>query len=173
MVGVSLLEVMDAALKGANVLASAERVLAPVYLRWKKTQSRMPKKEMDMVPMVAPSLRALAPISVLRMIPGNNPESSHIIIDQYMWTDLHDSSPDFYAFAHYYWKVQDDPAIRDKVFHNDWHNIDYVVTTQQMLFDAQQANLPLVEAAIEHSTVIAHFDTGGWSVDIRLVNKGG
>ncbi len=101
------------------------------------------------------------------------PSNSRIIIDQYMWTDLHDNYPDSYAFAHYYWKVQEDPAIRDKVFHNDWHNIDYVVTTQQMLLDAKQSGMTLVEAAIEHSTVIAHFDTGGWSVDVRIVDKGG
>lgn len=99
------------------------------------------------------------------------PLNSRIIIDQYMWLDLHDGYPNYYAFAHYYWKVQEDPAIRDTVFHNDWHNIDYVITTPQMLTDAQQNHMTLVEEAIVHSTVIAHFDTGGWSVDIRRVNN--
>jgi 4-amino-4-deoxy-L-arabinose transferase-like glycosyltransferase len=98
----------------------------------------------------------------------NLPLSSHMIIDESMWTDLYDSG---YTSAHYYWKVQDDPAVRDKVFHNDWRNVDYVVTTIQMLTDAQQGQMTLVEEAIVHSTPIAHFDTGGWPVEIRKVNK--
>ncbi len=100
------------------------------------------------------------------------PPSSHMIIDQYMWTDLRDNYPDIYTFAHYYWKVEDDPAIRDAVFHNDWRNIDYVVATPQMLVDAGRNHMTFVEAAIDHSTVIAHFDTGGWPIDIREVNNG-
>jgi 4-amino-4-deoxy-L-arabinose transferase-like glycosyltransferase len=115
--------------------------------------------------------QAVAQQQAVSWVEAHLPANSSIIIDQYMWTDLHDNYHKPYAFAHYYWKVQDDPAIRDKVFHNDWHNIDYVITTTQMLSDAQRTNMTLVEAAIEHSTVIAHFDTGGWSIDVRVVKK--
>jgi 4-amino-4-deoxy-L-arabinose transferase-like glycosyltransferase len=100
------------------------------------------------------------------------PPKSTIVIDQYMWTDLHDQYQNNDVFAHYYWKVEQDPAIRDKVFHNDWHNIDYVVTTIQMLTDVQESHMTLVGAAIDHSTIIAHFESGGWPIEVRKVNKG-
>jgi len=96
------------------------------------------------------------------------PPGSRMIIDESMWTDLYDSG---YRFAHYYWKVEDDPAIRDEVFHNDWRTVDYVVTTIQMLTDVRQNQMTLVGGAIDHSMVIARFDTGGWPVEIRKVNK--
>jgi hypothetical protein len=93
---------------------------------------------------------------------------SRILIDEYMWSDLYD---DGYPYAHYYWKVQTDPAIRDTVFHNNWRSFDYVATTSQMLVDMQTQNMTLVKDVIDHSTPVAHFDTGGWRVEIRKVNK--
>jgi len=101
-------------------------------------------------------------------IEKNLSRSSRMIIDESMWTDLYDHG---YTSAHYYWKVQDDPAIRDKVFHDNWRTVDFVVTTIQMLTDAQSQNMTLVEETIAHSTPIARFDTGGWPVEIRKVNK--
>jgi uncharacterized protein DUF4388/dolichyl-phosphate-mannose-protein mannosyltransferase len=101
-------------------------------------------------------------------IERNLPLSSLIIIDESMWTDLYNQG---YTSAHYYWKVQDDPAIRDKVFHDKWQTVDYVVTTPQMFTDAQHQNMTLVEEAIAHSIPIARFDTGGWLVEIREVDK--
>jgi 4-amino-4-deoxy-L-arabinose transferase-like glycosyltransferase len=118
------------------------------------------------------SSQAVAQQQAVTWIEEHLSPDSHIIIDQYMWTDLHDNYPNRYAFAHYYWKVQDDPAIRDTVFHNDWRNFDYVITTIQMLTDVQNTHMTLVEGAIEHSTVIAHFDSGGWPIEIRRVDKG-
>lgn len=100
-------------------------------------------------------------------IEQNLPRSSRMIIDESMWTDLYDHG---YTSAHYYWKVQEDPAIRDKVFHDNWRTVDYVVTTTQMLTDAQRQNMTLVEEAIAHSTPVARFDTGGWPVEIREVD---
>ncbi len=116
--------------------------------------------------------QAVAQQQAVGWVEAHLPPGSRIIIDQYMWTDLHDNYPNRYAFAHYYWKVQDDPAIRDTVFHNDWRNFDYVITTIQMLTDVQNTHMTLVEEVIEHSTVIAHFDTGGWPVDVRRINNG-
>ena len=101
-------------------------------------------------------------------IKDNVSPKSRILIDEYMWSDLHD---DGYAYAHYYWKVQTDPAIRDTLFHDNWRNFDYVATTSQMLVDMQTQNMTLVKDVIDNSTPVAHFDTGGWRVEIRKVNK--
>jgi hypothetical protein len=117
------------------------------------------------------SSQAVAQRQAISWILVHIPPKSTIVIDQYMWTDLHDQYQNNDMFAHYYWKVEQDPAIRDKVFHNDWHNIDYVVTTIQMLTDVQESHMTLVGAAIDHSTIIAHFESGGWPIEVRKVNK--
>ena len=112
--------------------------------------------------------QADAQIQATQWIENNLPPSSRMIIDMSMWTDLYDSD---YKFVHYYWKVELDPAIRDTLFHDDWRNFDYVATTPQMLTDMQREHMKLVQAVVFHSTPIAHFDTGGWRVEIRKVNK--
>jgi hypothetical protein len=93
------------------------------------------------------------------------PTSSRAVIDMYMWLDLH---PNFDA-THYYWKVEQDPAIRDDVFGGDWRNVEYVFTTPQMLADASQQDMQLVNNAVANSTPLARFDTG-WPVEIRQVH---
>jgi hypothetical protein len=96
------------------------------------------------------------------------PTGAHIVVDEYMWTDLYDKG---YKFVHYYWKVEQDPAIRDGVFHNNWRNIDYVITTDQLVHDVQAQQVSLVGTALAHSTLLVHLDTDGWPVEIRKVNK--
>ena len=106
---------------------------------------------------------------VLQHVPANSP----IIIDDYMWIDLHDpaNGAKGFPYAEWHWKVDLDPAIQKGVFHDNWRTADYVVTTPQMLSDMHVGDLKLVTAAVQHSTVIAHFDTGGWPIDVRRVNK--
>jgi hypothetical protein len=116
-------------------------------------------------------LQAVAQRQAITWVHEHIPPKSTIVIDQYMWTDLHDAASSSDTLAHYYWKVEEDPAIRDTVFHNDWHTIDYVVTTVQMLTDVKESHMMLVQAAIDHSTTIAHFDSGGWPIEVRQVNK--
>ena len=96
--------------------------------------------------------------------------NSRILIDDFMWTDLHDTGNFLhnYQFAYYYWKVYADPA--NGVFHNNWHNVDYIVTTIDMFYDAHGSNMSIVENALNHSTILAKFDTG-WPIEILKVNK--
>jgi 4-amino-4-deoxy-L-arabinose transferase-like glycosyltransferase len=96
---------------------------------------------------------------------GHVPSDSRTVIDMYMWVDLH---PDYEA-SHYYWKVEQDPAIRDDVFADDWRTIDYIITTPQMLFDARLQDMHLVNDAVANSTALARFDTG-WPVEVRQVH---
>ncbi len=100
------------------------------------------------------------------------PTKSYILIDDFMWTDLHDTgqASKNYNFAYYYWKVEEDPTIQQGVFHNNWHRIDYVVTTIDMFTDAKGNNMTLVENALNHSTIIAKFDTG-WPIEILKVDS--
>jgi hypothetical protein len=96
------------------------------------------------------------------------PHNSRMVIDMYMWPDLYTHG---FGSAYYYWKVETDPSIQINIFHNNWRNIDYVITTYQVLEDTDNQNWPLLKTALQHSTVIKTFDTGGWPVIIRKVNK--
>jgi hypothetical protein len=103
------------------------------------------------------------------------PTCDSIIIDPYMWTDLHDipNKPNVeYTYAHNYWQAELDPAILTKVFHNDWHNVDYIVATPGLLFDAHYYHLKLVEDALAHSTQVASFNASDWQINVFQVHKG-
>jgi endo-1,4-beta-D-glucanase Y/4-amino-4-deoxy-L-arabinose transferase-like glycosyltransferase len=95
--------------------------------------------------------------------------TSAMIIDNYLWTDLRlDASFDL---AHYYWKAEYDPEIRDGVFENDWHNVDYLVVTGQASHDARNDGFAFVGSTLDNSSQFAVWDTGGWMVEARRVNK--
>ncbi|HEU5103617.1 MAG TPA: glycosyl hydrolase family 8 [Roseiflexaceae bacterium] len=103
----------------------------------------------------------------------NIPRGSRIIINQSMWLDLHEIPGQSQGFdnAHYYWKVQEDKAIRDGVFEGDWRATDYVITTNQLLGDTSRSSDTFVKEALRHSTLVAAFDTGGWPVEVRQVHR--
>jgi hypothetical protein len=62
-----------------------------------------------------------------------------MIIDDDIWVALHDAKP-AYVNAHSHWKATADPDVRDKVFHQDWQNIDYVVLSNKMHLAMEQNN---------------------------------
>lgn len=64
--------------KSLSVPYSMSASASPANLFWKKTQRRIPKKDMDIVPMIAVSFKALAPIRLLVMMLGKTLPSSHI-----------------------------------------------------------------------------------------------
>jgi hypothetical protein len=99
-----------------------------------------------------------------------------IVVDDVLWADLHASADGTRAHTrwpnvHYHWKVERDPAVREAIFRNDWRNIDLIVTTPGLLGDAHGEGMPLVLGAVTHSTPLARFDTGGWPIEIRRVEK--
>ena len=96
------------------------------------------------------------------------PASSAMLIDMYMWLDLHDRADGGPAYnrAHYYWKVEKDPAIRTAIFNNAWETTDYIVQTRQMSTDAQRENMTLVSDALAHATAIVNYDADNLPVDI-------
>ncbi len=95
------------------------------------------------------------------------PPSSTVVIDMFAWPDLREptaAAPRF-SRADYYWKVEEDPAIRDGVLANDWHNVDYVMATPDLYGDAAQ--LPFINTILGHADVIRNLDRGGWPVTIE------
>jgi hypothetical protein len=100
------------------------------------------------------------------------PADSRMVIDNYMWNALHyppHGEPRF-ANADYYWKVGEDPQVQSQHFNRDWHNVNYVISTPQLVSDARAQGFPIVVPALEHSVLLAAFNTGGWRVEVRRVD---
>ncbi len=113
---------------------------------------------------------------VLQWIQTHIPQCSSLIIDPAMWTDLHDPpTGNSFKLAHNYWQVQLDPAIKNKIFHDDWRNVDYIVATPGLLFDVYHYQLTLVQDALHHATPIQSFqapDWKDWKIFIYQVHTG-
>jgi hypothetical protein len=117
--------------------------------------------------------QAVAQRAAIDWIRQNALPDSRLVIDPALWTDLHTGPDRATAFpnAHAYWKVERDPAIRSGVFRDDWRQVEYLVTSPQLLQDVRSADMSLVAAALERSETVARFDSGGWPVEIRKVNR--
>ncbi|MGY6024581.1 ArnT family glycosyltransferase [Streptomyces spinosirectus] len=59
------------------------------------------------------------------------PSNARIIMDDDLWSELHDVPP-FYPYAHSHWNAAADPDVRDKLFGKRWQNIDYIVMSNKM-----------------------------------------
>ncbi|MFL5828330.1 MAG: ArnT family glycosyltransferase, partial [Solirubrobacteraceae bacterium] len=116
-----------------------------------------------------------AQVAAVRWVQQHVPPSSRLVIDNYMWTDLHAPPAGAQRFpnAHYYWKVGNDPGIRRGVFKDNWRNVDYVITTPQLISDTELQGFPVVTEATEHSKLMRSFNSGGWEIDIRQVRPDG
>jgi 4-amino-4-deoxy-L-arabinose transferase-like glycosyltransferase len=111
----------------------------------------------------------------LAYVRQNVPPSARIIMDDELWTDLHDRSP-VYKNAHSHWKASGDPAIRDRIFHQDWHNIDYVVMSNRMR-QAMEGNNGdgkeswILDAVDNHSTLVWTRSVGNVQVRIYKIEN--
>src|SRR5205823_5905084 len=74
-------------------------------------------------------------------IRNNVPHNAVIIINNYLYTHLHESGGEgvadgtIYPYAHVYLNVAFDPELHDGLLHNDWNHIDYIVADAEMLKD--------------------------------------
>ena len=88
----------------------------------------------------------------IQWVLDNVSPNSRIIIDMYMWADLHEvpAGKQPFTAAEYYWKVDLDPTVRNQVFKDSWRTVDWVIATPQVLFDARaQGSLTIVREALE------------------------
>lgn len=111
-------------------------------------------------------------VEAVHYIQQHLPPNSRMIIDMSMWFDLHHPTtrqPAF-VYAEYYMKAAADPSIAKGIFSDNWRKVRYVITTRQLLQDAQQNGFSLIINAVNHSKLLAHFDTGGWPVEVREVD---
>jgi hypothetical protein len=113
-----------------------------------------------------------AQTAAVRWVQTHVPPSSNMIIDMYMFAELHYPRAGAPAFPHaeYYWTAADDPGVSRGVLHDDWRRVDYVVATPQLTYDASMNGFPIVVPALEHSVAIARFNSGGYELQVRRVD---
>ena len=104
-----------------------------------------------------------------------------LVVDVTFWVDLQEARPPaawrgiggstrVYGSYHY-WVVDRDPAVRSGVFEDDWRNGDYVVMAPFMEHDIAAGSVDFVKAIVDHSTLVAEFESGYYRVRIMKVQK--
>ena len=101
-----------------------------------------------------------------------HPDSA-LLVDDEVWVALREPGQGQPAFpnAHWYFKIDGDPEIRDGVFKGDPRNIDYILNTQDVYDRSREPDVPLAQAAIDASTPVATFDTGRYPLEVRRVHR--
>lgn len=112
----------------------------------------------------------------LLWINRNAPTSSVIIINSYLYTDLHETGgmgvgrglP--YTQAQIYWNAAFDPEVHNTLLHDCWNRIDYLVVDTQMQSDIQTRGGPmlLLDRALHRSVLRAQFDTASGDAQSRI-----
>jgi hypothetical protein len=97
----------------------------------------------------------------------NLPRDAFILIDNYAFLDFYGD----FENAHYYWKVDGDPAI-NSIIEGNWCNVDYVLSTPQVAFDAYQQGLTIVRQALDNSVIMESFFGDGRHYEVRRVIAG-
>lgn len=120
---------------------------------------------------------ALTPLQErqLTWIRRNVPPDSRIIIDDDIWTALHDEKP-YYPLAHSHWKATSDPDVRDNVFAKDGSNIDYVVMSNKMRRAMEVNNTDgredwILDAIDQHGTRVWNVEKGDVHLEIYQIEK--
>ena len=109
----------------------------------------------------------------LTFIRQHVPADANMLIDDDLWVDLHDpwGNVPTYPIANSHWKISGDPAIYDKLLHNNWQNLDYLVMSNQLHDIFEQNSETLALTAYDHSRVMARFEEGDVSLEVRQVIK--
>ncbi|MBR7837543.1 glycosyltransferase family 39 protein [Actinospica durhamensis] len=96
-------------------------------------------------------------------------QSTKIVVDDGLWLNaVADGFQPGYG-AIWFYKVDLDPAV-EAVLPHGWRSIQYVVSTPTIRADL--SSLPTVDAALEHSRVLASFGTGAGAIQVRQVLDG-
>ncbi|HXG35799.1 MAG TPA: phospholipid carrier-dependent glycosyltransferase, partial [Dehalococcoidia bacterium] len=76
----------------------------------------------------------------------NVPRDSFVMFNGYALLEL----PGDFPLAHWYWKVERDPEIRDDLLHKNWRGVDYAIVTPNMEEEARSGVIPSVATIMSH-----------------------
>jgi hypothetical protein len=106
----------------------------------------------------------------------NIPPDDKIVSDDDIWVALHDIRP-YYPYDQSHWNAATDPQVRNRIFHGNWQNIDYIVLSNGMEAAMKINNNDTggqeayILTALAHSTQVWHASRGNVSLYIYRVNK--
>lgn len=118
-------------------------------------------------------------VMALTWLKENVDQDSFVLIDNYGYVDLNSkplTSFNLSPKAHYYWKVEKDPEIRNRLLNNDWQLIDYLLVTPALKTTIREEKLDFINQALINSELIVNFDSfmtpaEFYPVEIRKVNS--
>ncbi len=112
-----------------------------------------------------------AQIEAVNWILSRQNPNAFYAIDNYAYLDLNYRNNNNFANAEYYWKVDGDKDIKEKILKNDYNNIDYVLFTPLIGGDLGTGEIPMTGSALAQSNPITSFAGDGWYVQIWAVKN--
>jgi endo-1,4-beta-D-glucanase Y/4-amino-4-deoxy-L-arabinose transferase-like glycosyltransferase len=95
------------------------------------------------------------------------PKGTVIAMDNYGYLDLHyPLTGNAQGNAHWYWKFDSDPQLKNGLIHANADAIDYILSTPQVSSDLNSGAAPLVSAALAQSKVIARWKQDGYGIEL-------
>ncbi len=115
-----------------------------------------------------------AQTQALAWIRENVPTTDVIVINSYLYTDLHSPAGvgggEIYPHADVYQNVATDPTIYQTVLENNWDRIDYIVADSEMLQDIKSSGkqMQIITDALNHSMLRAEFRADDHSTQLVI-----
>ena len=100
----------------------------------------------------------------------DDPSRTRILVDDNLWLDMETIGFEPPHGVIWFNKLDLDPEVAATA-PGGWRDIDYVVSTPGVRHALEEAELPTVTAAVEHSRVVASFGVGFQVIEIREVDK--
>ena len=115
----------------------------------------------------------------LTWIKTHLPSDAYILAGDDLWTDLREpgfgasSGTPGFPNVHSYTKVAGDPAIRQGVFHEDWHNVDYLVVSPGLEQSLSASDNRVALNALHHAHPARTWAIDGSVIEVWKVDKSG
>lgn len=102
-------------------------------------------------------------INAINWIKKNLPSDTHIIIDDYMYVDLHEArfaGDPIYPHADWAWKVEKDPSITLSQDNKNWNQTVYIALSHEIVKQIYSFNFPYIRKALDNAIRIADWNGG-------------
>jgi len=106
-------------------------------------------------------------LAAVEWVQTSLPEDATIITDNFAFVSLREQMPN----VHHYWKVDTDPDVKFTLLNDDICNVDYLLTSPQVLNDISTFGLDLVRRAQESSELLLTYENNGWPIQVWQVSK--
>ncbi|HSX09990.1 MAG TPA: glycosyl hydrolase family 8 [Candidatus Saccharimonadales bacterium] len=110
-------------------------------------------------------------VNAINWIKNNLPANANIIIDDYMYVDLHDkrfAGDKVFPNANWAWKIEDDPAVTLSKTDTNWTQTIYIALSHEMVKQIKSNNFPFIKRALSNASLLVDW-RGGY--DFRDVSQ--